>query len=410
MDEHQSGEYTNNDYNSDIDEGSGNRMQPPRAWDVPMADPAPHRQWSAAQMAEMAQQERNSPPISPAPPPSDAPYRLARVADPSMPLPRGPRERRRVARWVPLAGGCLVSLAVVMALCAAAAGVLWGVTIGSARAASTVTRSATVSGTPTVSVQIDAGNVRVVRGDADQVTATLTKEVHAISQQQARQDLDQITLDLTKTGNTVSVTTHAPSFSFKGIPWFTHQSSVELLVTVPQTTNVNATLGAGNLTISHLTGALTVDASYGNVKLTDLTVTNQATLHMQAGNLIATYLTGSVAATLGYGNATFNGTTLTQDSSLHANAGNIDFDGTLRPGVSLDASDQAGNVTLSLPRATAIHLDATTNAGNLTVSGWPVSVSGNSAGKSASGNLSANPSGTLTVHTDAGNITLQPRD
>lgn len=318
--------------------------------------------------------------------------------------PAGPRERRRVSPWVPLVGGCLIFVAALMALCAAGAGILAALSIGSAPASDTVTKRFAVSGTPTVVLRGDAGNVHVVTGAGGAVVATLDREVRAISRDAARRDLENIRLTTSQDGNTVTVELNVPSFT--GFPDFFNRRT-NLTVTVPSAANVNANLGAGNLDITGISGTLATDVGAGNLRLTNLTLAGTTTVTVSAGNLTADHVTGTLAARVDFGNLTLRDVTLADTSTLRVSAGNVDLSGTLPSGASLDIIDHAGNVTLELPRETSARLDATSNAGNVTVdSAWAVAVSREGSNALASGNLGTNPAGAITIHVDAGNIRL----
>lgn len=100
---------------------------------------------------------------------------------------------------------------------------------------------------------------------------------------------------------------------------------------------------------------------------------------------------------------------LADGSLIDLSAGNVTLDAPLAAGGSLTVTVNAGNVDLTLPASTAAHLDASVSFGNITIVGWsiPVTRSGaGGAGATASGDMGASPSGTLTVHVTAGNITL----
>src|SRR5690348_9198515 len=158
--------------------------------------------------------------------------------------PAGPRERRRISPWVPLAGGCLIVLAALMALCAAGAGLLAAVSIGSTPASDTITKSFAVNGTPSVVVRSDAGNVHVVTGTGGAVVVTLDREVRAISRDAAQRNLEAIRLTTSQDGNTVNVGLSVPGTS--GFPDVFNRRT-NLTVTVPAAANIAANLGAGNL-------------------------------------------------------------------------------------------------------------------------------------------------------------------
>ena len=405
------------------------RREPSEQHEQPgMSEPAD--EWHGAPTERHLDQERPTPierPVSQPYVPQQAyapqqpysePYareRYGRGADPSLPLGREQRaergnwrggsegERRRVSGWVPFLGGCLVAIAAVIALCAVSAGVLFSFAHNGATVTGTQTRNATVDGPATITLRVNAGNVQVVPGTTNQVTVVLNKEGRAFDHNRAQQALDAITLDVTQAANNVTISVHEPSFS--AFDFFSR--STDLTITTPATTSLDATMAAGNLDVRGLTGALTVDLSAGNLTLHDMTISDHGTLQMQAGDLRASHVTGALTVTTNFGNVTLSQMTLTQNSTIRSDAGNISFDGSLRTGASLEVTDNAGNVTVNLPRQTDVHLNATTSAGKLTISGWPgISQSSSGAESSATGDLSAHPVGTLTLHVDAGNITL----
>lgn len=351
--------------------------------------------------------ERNTYPQAPAYPPYPYADPRAYGGYPRYPgYPAGPRERRRISPWVPLAGGCLIVLAALMALCAAGAGLLAAVSIGSTPASDTITKSFAVSGTPAVVVRSDAGNVHVVTGAGGAVVVTLDREVRAISRDAAQRSLEAIHLTTSQDGNTVNVSLSVPGTS--GFPDFRRRA--DLTVTVPAAANIAANLGAGNLDITGITGTLTSDVGAGNLHLTNLTLTSTATVSVSAGNLTADRVNGALAARVDFGHLTLNDVTLADTSTLRMSAGNIEVSGTLPSGASLDIVDHTGNVRLALPRETSARLDATSNAGNITVDpAWPVAVSREASNASATGSLGTNPTGAVTIHVDAGNITLDAR-
>ncbi len=350
-------------------------------------------------------------------PPGQNEGQYGRGVDPSVQLRRGQdaerngwrdgregeSERRRVSGWVPAVGGCLVVIAAAMVLCAVASGIVFGLARNMGTATGAQTRNFTVDGLVTITVHTNAANVRVVPGMTDQVTVVLDKEIRAIDRNRAQRTLDAITLDATQAGNSLTINVNQPpSFGLDSL-----SRSVDLTITTPAATSLDATLDAGNLDVRGLSGTLATNLTAGNLNLADMVVTDQAILQMRAGNLRASGITGAVRATVNYGNVTLDQTTLTQDSTIHSDAGNITIDGSLRSGASLDVTDNAGNVTVTLPQQTDAHLNATTNAGKITIAGWPdISQTSSGPNTSVTGDLSANPTGTVRLHTSAGNITV----
>jgi hypothetical protein len=295
-------------------------------------------------------------------PPGHAPQQSGYY--PAYQPPRQP-ERRSRPGWVPWVGGCLIVFAALTFLCAAAGGIVWALEMGSDPATSTTTKTVAVTGTPDIVLHAQAANVEIVRGDANQVVVTETREVRAFTHDAAQRYLDQLKLDVQQTGNTITVTATSPEFN--GFPDY-FQRSVHLTIDVPQTSNLDTGVQAGNIDISDITGRLVTDVQAGNLHLAN--------------------------------------DTLASGSTIHVTAGNIDFDGALASGASMDVRVTAGNVELTLPRTTGARLQAEAHAGNVSVDGWDIPVSRQDADATATGNLGTNPTGTLTIDVTAGNITV----
>jgi hypothetical protein len=263
------------------------------------------------------------------------------------------------------AGSILVALAVVMALCVIGAGVLQGMSWIAGPAHATDARSFSVSGTPTVTLHMDAGTMHVVSGGSGQVSVSLYKEVHAITHAAAQQALDGITLDATQSGDAITVTVHGLSFDAN---FASLRRTLDLTLTVPASANLSATVSAGTMEIGDVAGNLDVRMDAGNLTLRDVT--------------------------------------LQGDSSLRLSAGNLDFRGAIDPGATVDVSVDAGNATLRLPRATPTHLAARTSAGNIAVIGWPGGDAHARSNDTLALDLNPQPTNTLTVQVSFGNVTV----
>ncbi len=354
-----------------MDEQQQNPDGPEQAqrWNESAADPEMvARKMMPNDRPAMPSQPAYTPPPPPYPPrPNYPPQEYAPQQSgyyPDYQPPRQP-ERQRRPGWLPWLGGCLVAFAVVTVVCAAASGIVWAMQAGSEPAVGTVTKTLAISGTPSIVLDTQAANVEVVRGDASQVVVTESKEVRAFSHDAAQRLLDQLTLDISQTGDAITITTNAPSFN--GFPdYFIRRISLSL--SVPQTSNLDTRVQAGNINISDVTGRLATDVQAGNLHLTD--------------------------------------DTLASGSTVHVTAGNVDLTGALAAGSSMDVRVTAGNVHLSLPQSTSVHLQATAHAGNVSVNGWDVAVTRQNADASATGDLGPNASGALTIEVTAGNVTV----
>lgn len=276
------------------------------------------------------------------------------------------RERRPIPGYVKAIGGCLVLFTLLLLFCGIAAGVVAGLSLTASPATSSFSKTLAVSGTPTVMIHGASGRISVVPGAAGSVQVQATKTVRALSHDQAQQELDAITITTTQTGNTVDIEVNTPSSS--GFWFGFHSRQVNMTVTVPTASNLNVTQAAGTLDANGITGQLIADVSAGTVSLDDMTMMD--------------------------------------GSRLTVSAGTVDLHGRLQPGASMRVNVSAGSVTMGLPRDTNTHLDASASAGNVTVNGWNVSTTRDAANTTVTGDLGANPTGTLTIQVSAGSATV----
>lgn len=221
-----------------------------------------------------------------------------------------------------------------------------------------------VEGMPTLELRNFAGNVRVAAGAADQVTVIVTKRARAgIFGTASEADLERVRVEVSQQGNTIRVETNKEGWSLIG-----KNVTVDFDITTPAATTLGLQLNAGNATIDGIAGAIRAKVNAGNLDT--------------------------------------RGVTFASGSDLKLNAGNLTLHGALVTSASLDARVNAGNARLFLSRDTNVYLDAQSVAGTVSVSGWRVNTTRDFARQSASGPLGAQPSGTLQVRVDAGNITV----
>ena len=280
--------------------------------------------------------------------------------------PQGRAPRRRVAWYIPLVGGCLTLLALLMAAGAVLAGVASTLHF---EKSTTDVQPFTVTGTPTVVVDGTVGDLSVVpagTAGANQVLVRATKYVHGFSPRRDERDPAQLPLDMTQDGDTVTIRPqqrHDPDSST--------ERRVDLTITVPAETNLTIKLVAGDVHLDGITGLYNVELATGDLRLSRATV---------AG--------GSI---------------------LRAAAGDLTFDAALTQGAAVSLSTGTGDIDVTLPETTDAHLDASTNAGDVRVRDWSLQTSRSFASASATGDLAPQPSSTLTVRVGAGDITVGAR-
>jgi hypothetical protein len=278
--------------------------------------------------------------------------------------------RPRGGRRKPALGGCLMAVAGALALVAAGVGA-WGALIANEDAATATTevRALPVSAAPTVRVRNPWGDVTVVAGGADRVTVQATGTTRRLSQRQAGNDLQEMGVELVQTADGVTVETRQDRGG--GFPTRTR---LDLLVTAPPTSNLDAELGLGDLEARGLTGTMRVDVDRGSVRL--------------------------------------DGVALSGASTVEVENGDVDLRGQLAADEQLEVQVDVGDVRLALPTRTDARLEAGTREGEVSVLGWPIPVSDDYDGEftgSARGDLSPNPTGGVTIEVNVGDITVASR-
>ncbi|HLY31145.1 MAG TPA: DUF4097 family beta strand repeat-containing protein, partial [Ktedonobacterales bacterium] len=281
-----------------------------------------------------------------------------------------PSERHHTPWFVWLIGGCLGALAVVVLTVALLAGLIGGLFLKLSQEPTLSAQSTsiyTVNGAPTLNAQNVAGNITFQTGADGQVIIQATKQAHDTSGSSAQQDLQQIQVDIAQQGNSITVQTH---FDTSGAGVLGVQRSVALTITVPAQATISANTGAGNIKVSGVSGVMQLNDGAGTLTLDQVTLGN--------------------------------------GSQLEDAAGTINFNGALASGASASMHANAGDINVTLPITTATTISARANAGHITVHGWSLAISRAAYGSSSRviGQTAPIARGTLSLQTDAGNITL----
>jgi hypothetical protein len=322
---------------------------------------------------EASRPEVSAPP-SPTPHYGSAPEYGAPMTPPGMPpryLPypyaygnRPPVERRASRGWLIAGIVALVLFALFVALIIGT--IVLAVNVAGPTYSSSATHTFMVTGTPIVSVYDTAGSVTVRTGNVEQVVVQIVKHVRTLDSNGAQRALDATAVTTMQSGNAVTVDGHFATRWQDG-SWYSR--TVDMTLTVPARTDATLHVAAGSINVADVSGALTVEANAGTV--------------------------------------TANNVTLANGSGVTANAGAISLAGAIAPNADVRIVDNAGSVTLRLPADTPARLDASVSVGSISVSGWPIAVSRpNTVGATATGDLGVNPTGTLHVDVNAGNLSL----
>lgn len=280
---------------------------------------------------------------------------------------RHPR-RRRGSRWFIWLVGCLLAVVLVALLaCALVGGLLMGIAL---KLANEVTASATssqtfaISGVPSLDIRDPSGRVQVRPGASDVVSIQITKSARDSSETAARADLDKIAVNATQTGNQITL-----SIDFGDQGYFATSSSANLVISVPESTNIATDVTAGNIEINGIGGLMAITGGATSVVLRDVS--------------------------------------LADGSWIHVTAGTVDVQGAIAPDATVDIAVDTGDVTLQLPADTATLLDARTNVGDIHITGWSLQPSQtNRVGAMANGSLGSPAMGAIHIQVNTGDITV----
>jgi hypothetical protein len=255
----------------------------------------------------------------------------------------------------------LVGLAVALIM----GGIFFALNVNGPTFSRTTAGTFAVAGTPSVTIYDTAGTVTVQHGDSGHVAVRITTNVRTIDSNSAQRALDQTVVSATQNGNAINVDGHFTTHWLDGV-WY--DRTLDIVVTLPASSNLSAQVAAGTLDVSGVSGTFNLEANAGTI--------------------------------------TANAVTLGDGSRLSTDAGTITVSGALAAGANVRVNDETGSVTLRLPADTPARLDANVTVGSISISPWAIAVERSTVGASASGDLGANPTGTLRVTIATGNLSL----
>jgi hypothetical protein len=251
--------------------------------------------------------------------------------------PQGPRPHRR-RRWLWL----LLILIVILALLSG--GGYFSNSVFS-KSQTLAQQSFTVAGTPNLVINDAAGGVRIHQGSGSQIVIDATAHGGLFA------NLSNDTVEAKQSGNTVNILVGEAGDVL-------NHGTVDLDITLPANSNIQATVNAGGLDINGISG--------------------QMNLKVEAGAL------------------NFENGTLEGQSLLKNNAGAINFNGSITAGGNYDFENDAGAINLTLPSDVPFTLDASSQLGKVN----------NDFGSTTIG---SNPTAQVHAHTDVGAVNIHER-
>jgi hypothetical protein len=327
-----------------------------------------------------------SAPANAAPP---APFSRMMPNDyPSAPRPSTSERRNHVPLYVKLIGSCLAVTMILLLILACIGGVAAATIFSSPEVSSSSSQDLIVSGVPLIHLNSSATDVTILAGtDHSTVHVLVEKHSQALNNSSAQDGLNRMNVTTSQSGDTIDVETHFSDET--GI--ILHHEWMDLTITAPPSTNLDLTTGAGDVTITGITGTMQLTSEAGNIALNNSALEGTSTIHSVAGDLKLQSVTADA------------------HTSITTTAGNVDFNGLVESGATLSVHTNAGDVSLLLPPDTSAHFSATTNVGDITIDPiWPISVSRNRVNSSANGTMGASPGATISVTVNTGDITVSP--
>jgi hypothetical protein len=204
-----------------------------------------------------------------------------------------------------------------------------------------------VGDAPSLKIDNFAGNVTVRAGERGTIRVIATKKAPRIG------DLDRIGIQTDEQDSGLTIRTNKPS-------GFTN-AVVELEISAPAGTRLDARTGAGNVDVQGLVGGVKADTGAGNIDIR-----------------------GSAGT-----------------ARLHTGAGNIGYQGTPQGECRFETG--AGNISLALPADLNVQVDLNTGMGNIDVD---YAVDGTDTRREVNGVIGDGSQGSIYAQSGTGNIDL----
>lgn len=296
------------------------------------------------------------------------------AAPPPLSIPHLASPRRRVSRYVPIAGGCLMILAALCALTSAVGGIIAAFDGGddehdppSHSSSNQIAETFTVGARPTIRIHNDDGNVRVVPGEPGQVNVRADTDLSPDPGPGPGGSPGRFSAE--QNGDTINIDASAGGGPF----WFARRDGgTHLVLRVPPESSLDLELNNGDIHLEGVTGEIRTDVDDGNVRL--------------------------------------DATTVSDHSSIEVDNGNVDIIGKIPPDTELDITVNNGYVQLTIPRDSDAQLEASTDSGSISVDDLPIAVTREGSRATAFGSLTSDPTGRIEIEVDNGSISLSARD
>jgi DUF4097 and DUF4098 domain-containing protein YvlB len=257
-----------------------------------------------------------------------------------------------------------------------------------------------VTGKADVELKTFDGSIEVTSWDKPEVAVTIERRADT----QAEAEALKVTAE--QTGNRVVIHAVKPERSESQVQvGFHHGRSVRFVVSVPRTTDLNATSGDGSISVSGITGR--VDARSGDGSIATSDISGDVGLDTGDGSISADNVTGNLRINTGDGSVSVKG----QPRGLiaHTGDGSVSVDVTTATTAAADweLTTGDGGIHVTLPADFNAQVDAHTGDGGIDANDFGLRATGEDRNDLRGAIGSGGP--TLRLRTGDGGITLSKR-
>jgi len=254
----------------------------------------------------------------------------------------------------------------------------------------------TVEGKPDLVLSTFDGSIEIRSWDRPDVQVVVEK--HAVNESAA----GAIEVQTSQQGNRVSV--EVRSGAARNFGWLLGGGSASLIVSVPQTANIQASSGDGAIGLERVNGTIVLRSGDGRIHAANSS--GNVTVSTGDGAIELEHVDGTIEATTGDGGVRAVG----KLTGVRARSGDgriaIQAEPGSLPAADWDITSGDGSVMLQIPAGFNAELDARTGDGGIRLEGVSV-VSSGSLGKNAVSGRLGSGGRAVRVRTGDGSITLQ---
>ncbi|MBI3405653.1 MAG: DUF4097 family beta strand repeat protein [Acidobacteria bacterium] len=253
----------------------------------------------------------------------------------------------------------------------------------------------TLTGSPTLRVETNDGNVTVNTWDKNEISVEITTVGWKIGPGDVR-------IEERQSGNQVEVNARVPRMNWS---WGFNNHSLKIIVTAPRTGDLNVHTGDGHVELRSFSGNTMIHTGDGHITLES--VKGPADVSTGDGHVSARSFEGSLRVSTGDGHIEVDGRFDNLDLKTGDGRINVAIDSGSAMKTPWHINTHDGSVVLRLPDKFSADLDAETRDGHISLD-FPVTVSGKLSQSHVHGPINGGGP-TLSVHTGDGHIRIERR-